>query len=319
MDADRAAEELRSLLIEAVSRDPAEGILLSGGLDTSVVAAVACRFGKPKAVTVALADAPAPDLECSKKVAEHLGLEHRIHVFGRREVEEAMAHVVKTMRTFDPMEVRNSAAITVGLRIAREQGIQTVFTGDASDELLAGYSFYHHLREQELKEALGKMWKVMRFSSVPLARSLGLEAKLPYLEPGFKEFAMCLDPDLLVREVGGTIYGKWILRYAFRDELPEEIIWRVKTPIEYGCGTTILPKLYESWIDDAEFLKEKDEIYNSDRVIIRDKEHLAYYRIFRRTFGPPAPRDADGKICPQCHSNVEHYNNFCITCGAYPV
>ncbi len=293
--------------------------MLSGGLDTSVVAAIACRFRKPRAITVALADAPAPDLGCSKTVAEHLGLQHRAHIFDRSELEEAIAHVVKIMKTFDPMEVRNSAAITVGLRIASDEGIGTIFTGDGSDELLAGYSFYHHMRGQELKEALGKMWKVMRFSSVPLARSLGMEAKLPYLEPNFKEFSMSLDPDLLVREVDGTVHGKWILRWAFKEELPKEIVWRVKTPIEYGCGTTILPKLYDGWIGEEEFRHKKDEIHRDDNVVIRDKEHLAYYQIFREIFGPPGPRDPGAKICPQCNSNVEHYNNFCITCGAYPV
>jgi len=80
----------------------------------------------------------------------------------------------------------------------------------------------------------------MAFSSVPLAKVLGIEVKLPYLDSTFKDFAMKLDSKYKIRKENGRIYGKWILRKAFESILPREILWRVKIPIEYGSGTTIL-------------------------------------------------------------------------------
>lgn len=316
---EEACEKLRGLLYEAIKQNIGDAILLSGGLDTSVVAVVAARFSKPKAYTVALKGAPAPDLEYAEIIAKKLGLNHTVHIFAQDELEEAFREVVKTLQTFDPMEIRNSAAIYVGFKLARRGGVSTVMTGDASDELLAGYSFVHQYQGGDLVQALKRIWRVMRFSSIPLAESLGMKAKLPYLHEAFKEFAMNLDPALLVGKRGDTVFGKWILRKAFEDQLPPEITWRVKTPIEYGCGTTILPKIYQEKISDADFESARKKILEKDGVTIRDKEHLAYYRLYHSIFGPPTPKDPHARSCLQCTTNVPLETNFCTTCGAYPV
>jgi len=312
-------ETIRRLLEEAVAKNLADAILLSGGLDTSVVATIAVRSARPRAFTVAMRDSPALDLDYARVMARRLGLEHTVHVFDYDELREALKQVISVLRTFDPMEVRNSASVYIGLRLAKEAGAKSVMTGDASDELLAGYSFLFHLRGEELKASLRRMWDVMRFSSVPLARSLGMEARLPYLHGPFKEFAMSLDVELLIRKEGEETFGKWILRKAFEALLPREIVWRTKTPIEFGSGTTILPKLYESWVGESEFQDKKARYMKEDGVTIRDKEHLAYYEMFRGVFGPPGPVDPEARICPQCRSNVPEIASFCTTCGAYPI
>jgi len=146
-----------------------------------------------------------------------------------------------------------------------------------------------------------------------------MEAKLPYLDPEFKSFAMALDPRYKVGNERGQVYGKWILRKAFEGLMPDRIVWRVKTPIEYGSGTTVLPSLFNSKISDAEFNERRRRCLAEDKVTIRDKEQLFYYEVYRAEVGVPNPTDLKGKICPQCNSNVPNRATYCRTCGAYPI
>jgi len=115
------------------------------------------------------------------------------------------------------------------------------------------------------------------------------------------------------------VWGKWILRKAFENIMPQEIVWRVKAPIEVGSGTTILPSLFDSRISDLEFNEKKREYLNEDRVVIRSKEHLFYYEIYRSVIGIPYMSASNAKACPDCGSNVEEGASFCKTCGAYPI
>jgi len=126
---------------KSVRSNLADGLLLSGGLDTAIIAYLAARWVKPDCITVALSDAPAPDVDYAKLVASRLQLKHYIHYFGDEELDEGIRAVIKILKTFDPMEIRNSAAIYIALKVARDRGISTIMTGDASDELFGGYSF----------------------------------------------------------------------------------------------------------------------------------------------------------------------------------
>jgi len=311
--------KLRLLLERAVKKNLAESILLSGGLDTSILAVIASKFTSLTAVTVAFQDGTAPDVEYAFLMANKLGLKHIIHIFNEDELYDAITMVVKTMKSFDPMEIRNSVAIYVGLKTAKENGIGTVMTGDGCDELFAGYSFLFGLEKEKLDLELKKLWSVMTFSSVPLAKVLGIEAGLPYLYPGFKAFAMNLDSQYKVHPERGQAYGKWVLRKAFDGILPREIVWRVKTPIEYGSGTTILPNLFNQRISDSEFDNKTRRYLAKDRVVIHDKEQLFYYEVYRSIIGVPHPTDKEGKICPQCNSSIPEKATYCRTCGAYPI
>ncbi len=313
-----AALRLRTSLEAATKRNIAEAILLSGGLDTSIVATLASRLGPLASYTVALEKASAPDLEYASLIARTLRLRHNVRVFTLKELMRAVPDVVRTLRVFDPMEIRNSVAVYLGLAMARTDGTSAILTGDGCDELFAGYSFLFNLDPPGLKAALERLWKVMSFSSIPMARGLGIEAKLPFLDPEFKNLAMHVDPSLLVVEDRGTKWGKWIVRKAFEDLLPAEITWRVKTPIEYGCGTTILPKVFDEMISNEEFAEQRQRILRDDRVTIRDKEHLVYYQVFRETVGLKE-RTSEGRNCPQCNFSVPEGTNFCRTCGAYPI
>jgi len=133
--------KLRCLLEDSVKRNLADGILLSGGLDTSILALIASKYASLKAFTAAFKSASAPDVRYASLLAENLGLKHFIHYFDEGELYDAIQMVVKTVESFDPMEVRNSVTIYVALKMAKQEGVSSVMTGDGCDELFAGYSF----------------------------------------------------------------------------------------------------------------------------------------------------------------------------------
>ena len=306
-------------LEESVRRNLTDGLLLSGGLDTAILAYLASKWVKPSCITVALRGAPAPDVDYAKLVASHLKLKHYIHYFGDDEMDEGIRAVIKIMKTFDPMEIRNSAAIYVALKAGRDHGISTFMTGDGCDELFGGYSFLFGLTKEQLDTALKKLSANMSFSSTYLAKELGLEAKLPFLDPRFKAFAINLDSSLKVKSEKGQVWGKWVLRKAFENIMPQELAWRVKVPIEEGTGTATLPSLFDSRISGSEFDEKKLRYLNEDRVTIRSKEHLFYYEIYRSMIGVPYPQATDERVCPDCGASVKEETSFCRTCGAYPI
>jgi asparagine synthase (glutamine-hydrolysing) len=310
---------LVKMLDESVEMNLADGILLSGGLDTSILACLASKRVKLKAFTAALQDVPAPDVEYAALIVDLFGIEHFIKRFNKKELRDAIRIVVKTMNSFDPMEIRNSVPVYIGLKEAKDSGMDAVIAGDGCDELFAGYSFLHGLERKQLDLELQKLWRVMDFSSVHLGKVLGIKVKLPYLDAKFKKFAMKIPSRLKVRRERNRIWGKWILRKAFEKMLPEEIIWRAKTPVEFGSGTSTLSNFFDSIISDAEFDEKKKKYFDEDRVVIRDKEQLFYYEIYRSELGVPHPTDPKCKICPGCNSNMPPASKYCRRCGAYPV
>jgi asparagine synthase (glutamine-hydrolysing) len=306
-------------LEESVKRNLTDGLLLSGGLDTTLLACLASRYTRPNCITVAMRGAPTPDVGYARLVASQLKLEHHVHYFGDDELDEALRASIRVMKSFDPMEIRNSAAIYVALKAGKELGLKDFMTGDGADELFGGYSYLFGLDRAELEAEFAKLWANMRFASVPLARYLGVEARLPFLDPRFKTLAENLDVRLKVRSEGGQVWGKWVLRKASEKLIPREIVWRAKVPIEVGTGTTILPWLFDSRIPDSEFAKKKDKYLEEDGVVIRDKEHLNYYQIYRELVGLPSAGSSGARKCPQCGAGVKEKTTFCRTCGAYPI
>jgi len=306
-------------LEESVRRNLSDGLLLSGGPDTAILAYLTSKWSKPSCITVALHGTPAPDVDHAKLVARRLKLKHHIYYFGNGELDEGIRAVIRIMKSFDPMEIRNSAAIYVALKVGRDRGMSSIMTGDGCDELFGGYSFLFGLTKRQLNIALKRLWANMRFSSIYLAKELGITVRLPYLDPQFKALATDLDVGLKVKSERGQVWGKWILRKAFENIIPQELAWRVKAPIEVGTGTTVLPSLFDSRISDPQFSEKKTRYLNEDRVVIRSKEHLFYYEIYRSVIGVPYVRASNGNACPDCGSNVEERASFCRTCGAYPI
>jgi asparagine synthase (glutamine-hydrolysing) len=319
-----SAYRLRQLLVQSVEQSRGDSILLSGGLDTSIVAAIASRSNsRLQAFTVLLKDFPSPDLHYSKLISSKLNLGQEIIQASLEDIENSLPEVITTLGSFDPMEIRNSVAVFLGLKRAQSQGYSRVLTGDAADELFAGYSFVKSLQKEEALPKLQQLWQVMHFSSMPLADSLNILALLPFLDPEVKTFATTEIPfEFLVgrneTSDSGELFGKFILRKAFEDSLPPEIVWRTKTPIEFGSGTTCLPKIYSAKISSGEFEEKKETYLEQDHVRLRDPEQLHYYEIYRKSLGPPAP-DFSKRTCPACTSNVPDPANFCTICGEYPI
>lgn len=318
---DEVIAELRELLEKSVKKNMTKDMLFSGGIDTSILATILSKYVRIRGFTCAFKQANALDVKYAKLMAKRLNIEHYMNPFDEDQVFEVIPDVVKVLESFDPMEVRNSITITIGLKFAKSYGVTKLITGDGADELFAGYHmYYRHVGNKEkLSAMLTKMWEIMAFSSVPLGKSLGIEVRAPFLDPEVQKFAMNMDPRYNVQEERGEVWGKWILRKAYEDVLPPEVRWRDKNPIEVGSGTTILPKFMAKKISDSEFATKKKKILETDKVTIRDKEQLVYYEAYREVVGIPHPKDPDARTCPQCNSNVPRNATVCKTCGAYPI
>ena len=314
--------QVRSLVSKVVKRNMADGFLFSAGTDTQIIAFEAVKF-KPDipCLTLAFKHGNPKDTEYVKRMVELLHLNQETYKFGREDVLKYYPKVVEALKKFDPMEIRNSLPVYIGLTLLKPKGIKSVFTGDALDELF-GYPWQFPLSEAEFEKKQKEMWAEMGFSSFPMAESLGMEIKAPYRDPLFMDWAMKLPIKFKINTYDGVKYSKWIMRKAYEDVIPKEIIWRAKAPLEQGTGTEVLRTYFNDMITDKEFAEKVKAIKEKDDVIIPDKETLLYYEVFRKKFAKPKevfPKVEGAIQCPKCHSWVKTKIQFCKVCGAYPI
>ncbi len=314
--------EVRALINKVVQNNMADGILFSAGTDTSIIAYEAVKY-KPKipALTLAFKHGNPKDTEYVKEMVALLKLNHETHVFDRDEVIKNIPKVVEALKKFDPMEIRNSMPVYIGLALMKKKGVKSVFTGDGLDELF-GYPWQFHLSETEFQDKQEEMWAEMGFSSIPMAESLGMTIKAPYLDPLFMDWAKKLPVKFKINTHDGVKYSKWILRKAYEEVIPKDVIWRPKAPLEQGTGTEIFRTFFDKETLRKEVCREKEEhIFEKDDVKIQDKEQLLYYEYFRKRFGKPSEvfPDNGGIQCPNCKSYVKTKIQFCKVCGAYPI
>jgi asparagine synthase (glutamine-hydrolysing) len=299
--------DLKVKLSEAVRRNKSEGLLLSGGLDSSILALLS---PDSKSFTVEL-ESYGSDMRYAKQVSRFVNLMHYQETFSVQKALDTIPEVIKILRSFDPA-IPNDISTYIGLNLAKEKGIKTVMTGDGGDELFAGYSYMYQLDLDSYIRRLTRSWT---FSSNKLASALGIEVKQPYLDKEFVQFAIQVPHNMKVRKEPGKTWGKWILRQAFEPELPQEIIWRDKTAIEYGSGSTALREIIASTISDTEF-SEKKKLYP---IKFRSKEHLYYYEVYQKVIGKiPLPKK-DEKQCSECGAGVPQNSQHCRVCGGFPI
>jgi asparagine synthase (glutamine-hydrolysing) len=313
--------ELRVLLNKVIQQNLAEGLLFSAGTDTSILAYEALKF-KPdlKAITLVFEQGVPEDIEFVKRMVAYLKLDHEFQVFNAADAANTAIKVISILRIFDPMQVRHAIPIYVGLARAKKKSLKSVFTGDGMDELF-GYPWLFHLSENELVNSLQNMWKEMTFSSIPLGKSIAIAVKTPYLDPLFMNYAKKLPLRLKINFEKGTQYGKWLLRKAYEDAIPSDVVWRPKIALEKGTGTVRLQDVFSEKISNEEF-REKKQIYlEKDNVELHDKEQMVYYEIFRNQYGSPleAYPEREGRQCPKCKGYVKTKIGFCKICGNYPI
>ena len=256
-DTDRMAAELRFVLEEAVAKwmvaDVEVGCFLSGGLDSSLIAAIAQKktlaAGNGPLKTFSVGTAGSPDLAAARKVAAHIGSDHYEYVFTADDLMENLAHVIYHLESADIDLVRSAIPTLFAARLARAH-VKAVLTGEGADELFAGYSYHHAYVDDpraladELTRSLGTMHNInlQRVDRVSMAESL--EARTPFLDRDLIAFAQSLPASLKLRrtdptskESTGETTEKWILRKACADLLPAELIWRRKAQFDEGSGT----------------------------------------------------------------------------------
>jgi asparagine synthase (glutamine-hydrolysing) len=314
--------QVRTMVNKIVKNNLADGFLFSAGTDTQIIAYEAVKY-KPDipCLTLAFKHGQPKDTEYVKRMVELLHLKHETYQFGKEDVYKFYPKVVEALKKYDPMEIRNSLPVYIGLTLLKPKGIKSVFTGDALDELF-GYPWQFHLTEEQFAIKQQEMWAEMGFSSFPMAESMGMQIIAPYRNPEFMDWAMKLPIKYKINMYNGVKYGKWIMRKAYEDVIPLDIIWRPKAPLEAGTGTETLRTYFNDLVEDKEFNEKKAAIKAEDDVEIQDKEQLLYYEVFRKKFGKPKDvfPNVEGAIeCPKCHSHLKTKISFCKVCGAYPI
>ena len=303
-DEDFLIYELKRRFAEAVSRNRAEGILFSGGLDSALVAA---HSKNCKAISVGL-ESYGEDQYYAGEVARSLNLDHYHKTVKIEEAIAVIPEVIKILESFDPA-IPNDVTACLGLRCAKDMDISSMMTGDGSDEIFAGYDFM--LKRADLEEYMARMHSVMQFSSNKIGEALEIDIKQPFLDKEFIDFSRGIDLSLKIRKENGKTWGKWILRKAFEGVLPQEILWQTKRPLEYGSGMTELRKVIESMIPDEEFEEGKKKY----PIKFWNKEHFYYYRIYREVVGEiPLPKEEE-KTCRCCGAGMYQSAFHCKICG----
>ena len=306
--------KLVKLLTESVERNRADALLLSGGLDSSILASIL----HPKYSVVAGFGSDAPDLAYARQVAEKYSKRHVESVFSRDRMAELVEQVIQVFKTFDPIEIRNSAAALAGIEQAKNDGYLAIMTGDGGDELFAGYNYLsrYYSDMQMLNSELRRLWHVMHFSSKKLGEHAGVEVKIPFLDKEFAMYAKSIDASEKVGDHGGKKWGKFILRKCFETTLCD-LVWRPKLAQEQGAATDKYQDFIEKKVDELTFASKVKAAKEQEGVRIRSKEHLHYYAIFRSFFPPPEEEDCESR-CPECRGCMKG-GRFCRTCGAFPV
>lgn len=278
-DAGSSSQIIRDALEQAVHRqlmsDVPYGVLLSGGLDSSIIAAVTQKYAQkrvesddtqvawwPRLHSFAVGLEGSPDLVAAQKVADHIGTVHHTVTFTVQEGLDAIRDVIYHLETYDITTIRAATPMYLLARVIKSMGIKMVLSGEGSDELFGGYLYFHKApNAQELhEETVRKLSKLHLYDCLRANKSLaawGVEGRVPFLDKEFIDVAMRQNPQ--AKMSGATGDGKiekHILREAFADMLPEEILWRQKEQFSDGVGY--------SWIDSLrELCNEKisDELF----------------------------------------------------------
>ena len=308
-------EELRAALEAAVKRqlmsDVPYGVLLSGGLDSSVTSAVAKKYAEmrvesndeqaawwPRLHSFAVGLEGSPDLAAAQKVADQIGTVHHEIKFTIQEGLDAIRDVIYHLETYDITTIRASTPMYLMARVIKSMGIKMVLSGEGADELFGGYLYFHKAPSAKdfHEETVRKLSKLHMYDCLRANKSLaawGIEGRVPFLDKEFIDVAMRLNPK--DKMAGNGKIEKYVVRKAFEDYLPKEVAWRQKEQFSDGVGY--------SWIDTLKEVVDQevsdDQMENAHfRFPIQTpqtKEEYYYRSIFESHF----PSDAAALSVPQ--------------------
>jgi asparagine synthase (glutamine-hydrolysing) len=281
------AAQLRLRLERAVARRIAEveplGLWLSGGLDSSALAALACRLRESPVHTFSVGMAGAPDLAYAREVATFLGTQHHEAVYSLAEILKVLPQVIYYLESFDAPLVRSSVANYLVAELASRYA-RVVLSGEGGDELFAGYSYLKSYCEEELPQALAEAQVALHNTALQrvdrMAAAHSMRARACFLDPEVVAFANALPARWKI--YGEEKIEKWILRKALEGSLPEAVLWRAKEKFWAGAGVADrLGEFAQERISDEEFAEEREI---APGFLINSKEELLYWRLFREQF-----------------------------------
>ena len=308
---------LYDLLHDATERCSASSIALSGGLDSSILSFY-LQDKISSAIVITTQDYDSPDLPFCKLVSEKFDLPLVATSVSIPEILDAIRQCIIILKNFNNIEIRNSIVIYLALCVAKKSNITSMVTGDGADELFAGYNFMQHKTKSELQPILERIWKNMKYTSTELSKALNITLESPFLDPDVVQFAKKLPIDEKIQYHSGKKFGKWILRKTFDGKIPDSILWREKTAMQDGSGTSNITNYFEQHTSDEEFESKKTKILSNDNICIQSKESLYYYEIYRQNNNPPIS-NRDVKSCPFCNYSIPDDGMFCRMCGAWPI
>ena len=309
--------KIRSLLEESLIDSDSKWVAFSGGLDSSITAKIKSNNGI-NGITIIAKDFVGTDLSYSQITAKHIGIPLELKYVEINDMLNAITETVKILKNFNDIEIRNSIVSYLYLSELKKKNISKVVTGDGADEIFAGYNFLIQKDHSEIKNELKRMKEIMHFPSQKIAHELGMSIEMPFIGEKIINLAETLPIDSLVNKKNGITFGKWILRKAFENDLPNSVIWRQKTPMQDGSGTSALTKLFESIITDDIFNEKSKKIKEKDGVTIRTKESLHYYETYRKEFEIPDTKNGMN-LCSDCNSEITNNSKFCRMCGKFPL
>jgi len=304
------------MLKESCDSCKSNTIALSGGLDSTIITYF-LKERKPNTVAIIAKDFVASDLTYCQRVSKEFNIPLTINQVSTTDILSAIEETIKILKNFNDIEIRNNIVIYLAIKWVKEQNSKGIITGDGADELFAGYSFLINKPEDELEKEIQRVCAVMHFPTQKIGKALGVVVESPFLDEKIIEYSKTIPSDLKVRNEGEKRHGKWILRKTFEKNIPMQIAWREKSPMQDGSGTVGLSNLFDSVINDQLFLEKKKKIEETDGVIIRTKESMHYYEIYRNLYGVISKKQGVSS-CPYCNFNVEN-SKFCRMCGAFPI
>ncbi len=317
-DSETKIKLIHDSLSAAVKRqlmsDVPYGVLLSGGLDSSITSALAKKFASkriesndeqdawwPQLHSFSVGLKGAPDLKAAKIVADHIGTVHHEINFTIQEGIDAIRDVIYHLETYDVTTVRASTPMYLMARAIKSLGIKMVLSGEGADELFGGYLYFHKAPNSKEfhEETVRKLDKLHQYDCLRANKSLaawGIEGRVPFLDKEFIDTAMGINPeDKMIKN--GRI-EKWVLREAFKDYLPESVLWRQKEQFSDGVGYSWIDSLKElvsEEVSDSNF-KNASKIFPVNPP--QNKEEFYYRSIFKDHF----PSDAAAKSVPSVPS-----------------